>query len=115
MSLIISIPTVEMSEPSPCGGDMMPRPLPSREDILREMERRITATYEVFYQTRLNFDELIVRLLWDTFGDPYSVDSSARQTFLESNFEYNSAKAQLENTLIIFHDAVAIRDRFMQT
>jgi len=43
------------------------------------------------------------------------VDSSARQTFLESNFEYNSAKAQLENTLIIFHDAVAIRDRFMQT
>jgi len=116
MSLFILAPTnAGPSEPSPCGGDMAPRPMSSREDILRQLNTRVTVSYNVFYQTRLDFDELVVRLLWDAFSDPYSMDSSARQTFLQSTPEYISAKAELENTLVNFHDAVAMRDGFIQT
>ena len=115
MSLVISIPTVEMSEPSPCGGDMLPRPLPSREDILREMERRITATYEVMRDIKTKIDELVVHLLWDAFSSPYCLDAAARQSFLQSKPEYVSTKAALDSAVAVFHDAIAMRDRFMST
>jgi len=115
MSLSISIPTVEMGEPSPCGGDRMSRPLPSREDILRELGRKITASYEVFVLRKTGLDELIVRLLWDTFSDPYSMDSTERHTFLQSKPEYVSAKAGVDAARVVFHDAVATRDFYMST
>ena len=115
MSLTISIPTVEMSEPSPCGGDVMPRPLPTREDILCELGRRITASYEVMRDIKTEIDELVVNLLWDAFSSPYCLDAAARQAFLQSNPEYASTKAKLDSAIAVFHDAIAMRDRFMST
>jgi hypothetical protein len=95
---------------------MAPRPLPTREDILRELERRVTVSYEVVRDIERDFRHLL-DLLWGAQCpiDPYAMSSADRLRFLQAMPEYNAAIAKLETARIVFQEAAVMRNRFKST
>lgn len=117
MSLVISVPSnMEPSEPSPCGGDMAPRPLPSREDILRQLEQRVIVSYKVVRNMETGFKYLLDDI-WSAQCpvDPYSMSSADRLRFLQTIPEYNAANAKLDTARLVFQQAAAMHNRFKNT
>jgi hypothetical protein len=107
MSLVISVPAnMDQSEPSPCGGDMAPRAPQSREDILREMEKKVSVTHAILFNLNWEHGELVERLAWEV---PNHLDSPARFAYLCEMPEYIASKAKIEAARAVFLDAAAAR------